>query len=194
MPRRASWPSPATWPPACTATPSASGRRPGFVRPTWDWPEIARQLEGRLGPDDRRVVDAVADRLRPLLVSLPRDPSSFGLIHSDLHRGNLLYQRGGVAAIDFDDCGWGWFAYDLATILSSAERFGAGPRERDACLDAYARVRPLPPGADHLDAFAATREALVMGFVLTSQNPNVAAWGPARVREALGRLHAYSTA
>jgi hypothetical protein len=55
-------------------------------------------------------------------------------------------------------------------------------------------VRPLPPGADHLDAFVAMREALVLGFILTSQNPNVAAWGPARCREALARLRPYSTA
>jgi Ser/Thr protein kinase RdoA (MazF antagonist) len=169
------------WPPA------------GFVRPVWDWPEILGQLDGRLAGDDRRLVEDVGARLAGVLRRAGRERDAFGLIHSDLHRGNLLYHRGRVAGIDFDDCGWGWFAYDLATILSSADRFGAGPRERAACLEAYARVRALPPGADHLAAFVAMREALVLGFVLTSRNPNVAAWGPARVREALDRLRAYSS-
>jgi len=40
-------------------------------------------------------------------------PEKMGLIHADLHFGNILNQKGSFAAIDFDDCGFGFHVYDL---------------------------------------------------------------------------------
>ncbi len=54
---------------------------------------------------------------------LGKSPERFGLIHSDLSFGNVLFTPDAVSAIDFDDCGFGYYLYDLAVIL-------AGPWER----------------------------------------------------------------
>src|SRR5690606_17657123 len=40
-----------------------------------------------------------------------------GLVHADLHSGNLLVFEGTLTAIDFDDRGYGSFAFDLAMPL-----------------------------------------------------------------------------
>lgn len=47
-----------------------------------------------------------------------RFPDRLGLIHADLHFGNFLINKGELGAIDFDDCGFGFHAYDLAVPLT----------------------------------------------------------------------------
>lgn len=46
-------------------------------------------------------------------------PEKMGLIHADLHFGNLFYHEGQINPIDFDDCGHGFHMYDLAVTSSS---------------------------------------------------------------------------
>jgi Ser/Thr protein kinase RdoA (MazF antagonist) len=41
----------------------------------------------------------------------------YGLIHADFVADNLLYGPDGVRVIDFDDCGFGWWMFELATAL-----------------------------------------------------------------------------
>ncbi len=63
-----------------------------------------------------RVVEkrrAILERLR----SLPVDDDSYGLIHADLHHGNFLARDGAMRIFDFDDCHYGWFAFDISIPL-----------------------------------------------------------------------------
>ncbi len=64
--------------------------------------------ESRAGPHD---ADALSLAGRDL-----------GLIHADLHHGNLLLHEGLLTAIDFDDCAYGSFAFDLAMPIYYAVR------------------------------------------------------------------------
>ncbi|MBU0935995.1 MAG: phosphotransferase [Spirochaetes bacterium] len=63
----------------------------------------------------------VAERTQTLverLRALPADRSKFGLIHADLHCGNMGWDRQGqIRFYDFDDCHYGWFMQDLAVAL-----------------------------------------------------------------------------
>jgi Ser/Thr protein kinase RdoA (MazF antagonist) len=45
------------------------------------------------------------------------DEATIGLIHADLHLGNVLMGEDGPCPIDFDDCGIGYLAYDFAVLL-----------------------------------------------------------------------------
>jgi Ser/Thr protein kinase RdoA (MazF antagonist) len=62
----------------------------------------------------------------------------FGLIHADLHQENYLFHGKQVRAIDFDDCGYGPFVYDLAVTLSELEHRADYPTLRAALLAGYA--------------------------------------------------------
>ena len=89
---------------------------PAWRRPEWDDPlmlDAERNLPASQAlaiERHRQVVEHVQ--------SLSRDPASYGLIHFDAHAGNLLVdQSGAITLFDFDDCLYGWFAYDLAIVL-----------------------------------------------------------------------------
>jgi len=50
-------------------------------------------------------------------VRLARGGGRPGLIHADLHLGNALFWSDEVRVIDFDDCGFGYWLYDIAFAL-----------------------------------------------------------------------------
>ncbi len=50
-----------------------------------------------------------------------KHPTRQGLIHADLHFGNVLATDDGLGVIDFDDSGFGFHAYDLVIPLMSTK-------------------------------------------------------------------------
>jgi Ser/Thr protein kinase RdoA (MazF antagonist) len=105
---------------------------------------------------------------------LDEDGDNFGLIHADLHLDNALFWRDEVRVIDFDDCGFGYWLYDIAVALWELRDRNDCEHFRSALIDGYTRHRPLPPGdLAHLDDFIATREvAFGLWFTGTAQvNP-----------------------
>jgi Ser/Thr protein kinase RdoA (MazF antagonist) len=109
--------------------------------------EATAAVHGALGLDDAAKVAAVFERVREAERSLGASPETFGLIHADLHQENYLFAGDEVRAIDFDDCGFGYFLYDLAVTLSEVEWYPAYPRLREALLRGYREVRELPTRA-----------------------------------------------
>lgn len=82
-----------------------------------------------------------------------------GLIHADLHGGNLLMHDESWTAIDFDDCGYGAFAFDLAMPIyyavrsqRDAEPAEAGARFVPPFMRGFRRHSPDPAGG--VDAIA----------------------------------------
>src|SRR5262249_55446319 len=69
----------------------------------------------------RRILDRLVAVLLRRTAALPRDRASFGLIHADMRLANLLVEGEITKVIDFDDCGFSWYMYDLATALSFLE-------------------------------------------------------------------------
>jgi Ser/Thr protein kinase RdoA (MazF antagonist) len=68
-------------------------------------------------PQDGKLVEAVILKVWSVLKDLGEGPDTFGLIHADLHQWNYLFDHGQVGAIDFDDCGFGHWLYDLSVTL-----------------------------------------------------------------------------
>ena len=118
----------------------AHGRawRPAEVRrrPLLEHTYLIRAAE--LVPDDPGFVAAVAE-LMPAAEALLGDGPDAGLVHADLHHGNLLLHEERWTAIDFDDCAYGSYAFDLAMPL-----YYAIFSERDVPAD-VAAGRFLPP-------------------------------------------------
>jgi Ser/Thr protein kinase RdoA (MazF antagonist) len=126
-------------------------RPPGFERQIWQAATIL-DSDGPWG--DWRLAPGVNDSNRPILDRLDSalwlrlgaygtGPDRYGLIHADMRLGNLLVDGGKVTLIDFDDCGFCWFAYDFAAAISFYETNPAIPALRSAWIEGYQSVRPL---------------------------------------------------
>jgi Ser/Thr protein kinase RdoA (MazF antagonist) len=120
---------------------------------------------------DAGVVEDAIALVRATTATLAGRPDAAGLIHGDLHQENVLFDGPAVGVIDFDDCGWGFFLYDLAVPLSEVTLRPAYPAMRNALLEAYARRRPLPDDAGtHVDAFIVLRGLQILVWVLESRD------------------------
>jgi Ser/Thr protein kinase RdoA (MazF antagonist) len=95
-----------------------------------------------------------------------------------------------VCAIDFDDCGWGHFIYDLAVTLSEVSVLRSYAALREGLLTGYQQVRPLPAGLDvHLPAFLALRELKLVTWFLENRGQPGFDLGPNELRNSLKYLH-----
>ncbi|MCC3372326.1 phosphotransferase enzyme family protein [Cohnella sp. REN36] len=176
-----------------------------FVRPDWGWERLfgadsvfASDKAGRhLTSDETDIFAQAGDRIRDALKNQGKDRSRYGLIHSDLHRGNVLVHEGSVRVIDFDDCGWSYYLLDVATMLSSLYRMLQNDLPKystlkEAYLKGYTSVRALPPDWDEsLGVFLVMRDMVIVNFILSSENEQVMSWGIDRVKGIIPQVGAF---
>lgn len=102
--------------------------------------ELAELLRDR--PQLLADLGGLGAAIRARLAGLPLVRPGYGLVHGDAIRTNaLLRPDGTVALLDFDFCGPGWRAYDVATALRDARSSDAA--SGDAFLAGYQDIRPL---------------------------------------------------
>lgn len=154
----------------------------------WDWDFVFGEAAPLWNKGEavysRRELDvfrAAAERVRQDLRELGKDSSVFGLIHRDLVPGNLVFHDGRPYAIDFENCDWGFYLFDLSVTLSALEGFAeqrCAPMQR-AFVEGYRRERALPEGSRRfLEAFMAMRVAGRVNTVLGWESPARLPWGP----------------
>ena len=117
-----------------------------FQRHRWD-------ANGLIGPDaiwgslnavpvlsakDRKLLETARQQAHATIESAGTSQDKFGLIHADLHPRNVLIRARQACPIDFDDTGWGYWAYDIAVATYRFE-----PNQRQAFLKGYRTVLPL---------------------------------------------------
>lgn len=143
-------------------------------RHRWDFDAMVgtRPLWGKwqdglgMTPAKKRHLSRLVTALRPKIQAIGESSSRFGLIHADLRAANILVHQGEVAVIDFDDCGFSWFIYDLAAALSFLETHPDIPEYIDAWLTAYQKVRPLSRAeVDAIDSFILLRRMLLVAWI-----------------------------
>ena len=97
----------------------------------------------QLPEDVRAHLQTLHEQLQEVEQRLGKDPNHFGLIHSDLSFGNVLFTTDAVMPIDFDDCGFGYYLYDLAVILAGPWEKPGFQQRREALLQGYRERREL---------------------------------------------------
>jgi Ser/Thr protein kinase RdoA (MazF antagonist) len=167
-------------------------RPAGFTRFHWDF-DAALGAESRwgrwrdglgVGPAELEPLGRLEAVLRARLARYGAGPERYGLIHADLRLANLLVDEGATSVIDFDDCGFGWYVYDLAAALSFIEHHPRVPDMVESWLRGYRRVTVLP----------AADEAEIRTFVLFRRLLLVAWIGSHPAAEIAGELGAGYTA
>ncbi|GAA3447679.1 phosphotransferase enzyme family protein [Planomonospora venezuelensis] len=161
-------------------------RRPaGFTRFHWDY-DAALGSESRWGhwrdglgmePEALAVLDRLDKELRERLHRFGRGSGRYGLIHADLRLANLLVTGDGPpSVIDFDDCGLGWYLYDLAAALSFIEHHPQVPEMIEAWLRGYRTVTALPAEEEaEIWTFVMFRRLLLVAWIGTHTGVDIAA-------------------
>lgn len=168
---------------------SAAWRPPTPVRRhRWDFDAMLgdRPLWGRwqdglgMTPAKKRQLGKLVTALRPRIEAVGETRQRFGLIHADLRTANILVHEEKVAVIDFDDCGFSWFIYDLAAALSFLETHPDVPAYVDAWLMAYQKIRPLSRmEISAIDCFILLRRMLLVAWIGShSDTEHAKAMGP----------------
>lgn len=89
----------------------------------------------------------------------------FGVIHADLHPGNIHFHGDNLTMFDFDHCAYGWRAYDLAIA------YWYPAPQRDSMIRGYESQRPLSnKERDSLQDFANLRNLWDIGDLLATQS------------------------
>jgi Ser/Thr protein kinase RdoA (MazF antagonist) len=115
----------------------------------------------------RRLARMVEERARGVFDWLGEGPEEFGLIHTDLIWKNYFFHQGGAGAVDFDDCRWGYYLYDLAPPLSGYRDERHYLALREGLLAGYQSVYALPAGYEEpLDTLIAARHLVEFGWLL----------------------------
>jgi Ser/Thr protein kinase RdoA (MazF antagonist) len=149
-----------------------------------------RDLVDDLHPGGGAVVAAVLQRVRRTQDLLGFGPDAYGLIHADLHQGNYLFHGDEVGVIDFDDCGWGHFAYDFAVTVSELEHLPRRATLRAALIAGYRSVRPLSAEQEAAvdDFIALRRRQLALWAVQHREQPMFAHSWKADLLHTLAQL------
>ncbi|WP_043612224.1 phosphotransferase [Ensifer sp. ZNC0028] len=122
-----------------------------FWRRAWDKDGLLgeRPLWGRfwdcagLSSAQGSALSVLRHGLRQDLATLPTPAKDFGLVHADLVRENVLVDATGVKFIDFDDAGWGYRLFDIATALLKNRREPAYGLIEAALISGYRSRRAL---------------------------------------------------
>jgi Ser/Thr protein kinase RdoA (MazF antagonist) len=95
-----------------------------------------------------------------------------------------------LSIFDFDDCGYGVEAQDLAVTLYYLDT----PKQDEALLNGYKSVRPLPTySANAMKALLLQRRLLLLNYLFETKNQEHQAMLPAYLEKSLERVSAFLT-
>ncbi len=158
----------------------------GFIRHAWDIDGLVGEapLWGRfwelssLTKDQRTLLLEARERVAADLSAYAADPvnaDKYSMIHADLVMENLLAEGGTVRLIDFDDAGFGWHLFELATALYFETQEERYPRAQRALLEGYREYRPLDSYQQaRLPLFSLARGFTYLGWVHTRSETRTA--------------------
>lgn len=120
---------------------SIAGARMREVRPTYsditENESMLKQLElgvslGVFEAHDFIIVKRFFEFLNARLENYPQTANTWGIIHADINKGNLLVTQDGIAIIDFCLFGYGYYLFDVAGGVLSFKQ-----EERDHFIAGY---------------------------------------------------------
>jgi Ser/Thr protein kinase RdoA (MazF antagonist) len=144
-----------------------------FELPHWDAdglftspsPSNLGLLDDILSTEELVMFDEVANRVRVVFAKIGKARNQWGIIHADFILGNCQFRGYTPQILDFDDCGFGYFLYDLGPLLGNLkdyeEDYGYRAIQlRHAFVDGYRSQRALSATDEaHLDLLIAARHA-----------------------------------
>ena len=113
-----------------------------------------------------------------------RNSDKMGLIHADMHFGNVLFMNQDMGVIDFDDCGYGSYIYDIVIpiimtehMLKAKKDLKRLPEYQDALLEGYSIKMSLnDKDIAMIPYYKKARRLLMLGWMqVRFDNPRIKA-------------------
>ncbi|TFG32596.1 hypothetical protein EU527_09655 [Candidatus Thorarchaeota archaeon] len=150
----------------------------GFARPHWDWEGLfgdgfdygvpAETVREAIPKKHQEAFKEVIGRVHEVEELLGKNREVYGLIHADLAFGdNVAIQSGEAVPFDFDDCGFGFWMYDLSVALAHfiLDTGNFSSVMHDALIKGYEDVNTIEKESlKYLNLFIAARFAQLMFF------------------------------
>ena len=142
-----------------------------------------------LSVNDRSLIQEAYD----FIMAFTRDmyeKSPVHIIHADFHGWNLMWHEGQLSIFDFDDCGFGVEAQDIAVALYYLDT----PQQNQALLAGYTSVKPLPAYSENgMKALLLQRRLLLLNYLFETKNQEHKEMLPAYLEKSLERVSTFLT-
>lgn len=133
-----------------------------------DYKDLAQLTEQQVSLIDKAVAQARKD-----LQAFGQSADRYGLIHADFLPENLLRSDKGICLIDFDDAGYGWHLFDIATALFPYLGEDAFDLALNSLIEGYSELRELEH-IDKLPLFLFIRSVTYLGWMHTRKESTTA--------------------
>jgi Ser/Thr protein kinase RdoA (MazF antagonist) len=118
-----------------------------------------------LNPNEKALMRDARNLAAQKLDDLATSGASYGLIHADLVRENILITDKQIRFIDFDDAGFGFRMFDLAVALIKNREEPHYESIRSKLFEGYKSVKPLSSEDENsLGLFLALRDFAYLGW------------------------------
>lgn len=95
---------------------------------------------------EQAYLESLQTRLHQALPSLPQQPGTYGICLGDVNPTNFhISGDKRVTLFDFDQCGYGYRAFEIGKFISSIQSLEAKAKIAKAFVDGYQQVRRLEP-------------------------------------------------
>ena len=155
----------------------------------WGTEDYLFSGKSTLIPKDRQLIEQARDLIMMFTDELYAT-SEVHIIHADLHGWNLMWHEDQLSIFDFDDCGYGVEAQDIAVALYYLDT----PEQDAALLDGYKSIRPLPVYSEKaMKAILLQRRLLLLNYLYETKNAEHKEMLPAYLEKTIERVSTFLT-
>ena len=155
----------------------------------WGTEDYLFSGKSTLIPKDRQLIEQARDLIMMFTDELYAT-SEVHIIHADLHGWNLMWHEDQLSIFDFDDCGYGVEAQDIAVALYYLDT----PEQDAALLDGYKSIRPLPLYSEKaMRALLLQRRLLLLNYLYETKNAEHKEMLPAYLEKTIERVSTFLT-
>jgi Ser/Thr protein kinase RdoA (MazF antagonist) len=155
----------------------------------WGTEDYLFSNKSKLSDTDRALIKEAHDHIMKFTNELYAN-SPVHIIHADFHGWNLMWNHNRLSIFDFDDCGFGVEAQDLAVVLYYLDT----PEQDVAILNGYRSVKPLPQYSDlAMKALLLQRRLLLLNYLFETKNQEHQEMLPAYLEKSLERVKTFLT-
>ena len=155
----------------------------------WGTEDYLFSERSKIPESDRTLIQEAQDHIMRFTNELYAN-SPVHIIHADFHGWNLMWHEGRLSIFDFDDCGFGVEAQDLAVALYYLDT----PEQDLALLDGYKSIKPLPQYSElAMKALLLQRRLFLLNYLCETKNHEHQAMLPAYLKKSIESVSSFLT-